>query len=233
MYNNNISYDSNLIYDVSNDISVNISGTYLNALNNSVVVSANSNILETGILLTLNGGNIAINTNSSINAFGSELQLFNNSGLISGNSNINITGTKSNTLNNSVVVGATSNSNTTIQGTQLSLNGGNIAISAKNNISVIGAFIEAFDNDVFTSGTATVLPNGTSLFLDANSVSAVEIYKIDNFIKTEKSKNVFAIQEKELDFVVQNAQMLNLKANEKTISFDIINKEIKFILENI
>ena len=86
-----------------------------------------------------------------------------------------------------------------ILGSEITTSNGNVSVSTDTNVDVTGVDITSASGDV----------------------DAFEKYKIDNFIKTEKSKNVFAIQEKELDFIVQNAQILNL-----------MPKEIKFILEN-
>ena len=88
-------------------------------------------------------------------------------------------------------------------------------------VDATGSDITSASGDVTVSTDTNVDVVGESITSAGGDVDASEKYKIVNFIKIEKSKNVFAIQEKELDFIVQNAQILNL-----------MPKEIKFILEN-
>ena len=88
-------------------------------------------------------------------------------------------------------------------------------------VDVTGESITTANGNVTVSSSIIVDVVGSYITSAGGDVDASEKYKIVNFIKIEKSKNVFAIQEKELDFIVQNAQILNL-----------MPKEIKFILEN-
>ena len=119
-----------------------------------------------------------------------------------------------------------------IVGESITSSHGSPTVSADTNVDVVGSEIITSNGNVSVSADTNVNVTGVDITSASGDVDAFEKYKIDNFIKTEKSKNVFAIQEKELDFIVQNAQILNLMPSEKTLSFDIINKEIKFILEN-
>ena len=85
-------------------------------------------------------------------------------------------------------------------------------------VDILGSEITTSSGDVSVSSSIIVDVTGESITSYIGDVDAFKKYKIDNFIKTEKSKNVFAIQEKELDFIVQNAQILNLMPSEKTLS---------------
>ena len=122
--------------------------------------------------------------------------------------------------------------NVDVVGSEIITSNGNVSVSADTNVDILGSEITTSNGNVSVSTDTNVNVTGVDITSASGDVDAFEKYKIDNFIKTEKSKNVFAIQEKELDFIVQNAQILNLMPSEKTLSFDIINKEIKFILEN-
>ena len=119
-----------------------------------------------------------------------------------------------------------------VTGVDITSSSGDVSVSSSIIVDVTGESITSYIGTPTASTDTNVDVTGVDITSYIGDVDAFEIYKIHNFIKTEKSKNVFAIQEKELDFIVQNAQILNLMPSEKTLSFDIINKEIKFILEN-
>ena len=122
--------------------------------------------------------------------------------------------------------------NVDVTGSDITSYIGDVSVSSSIIVDVTGESITSYIGTPTASTDTNVDVVGESITSYIGNVDAFKKYKIDNFIKTEKSKNVFAIQEKELDFIVQNAQILNLMPSEKTLSFDIINKEIKFILEN-
>ena len=105
-----------------------------------------------------------------------------------------------------------------VTGSDITTANGNVSVSTDTNADVTGSDITTANGDVSVSSSIIVDVTGESITSYIGNVDAFKKYKIDNFIKTEKSKNVFAIQEKELDFIVQNAQILNLMPSEKTLS---------------
>ena len=149
---------------------------------------------------------------------------------VSADTNVDVVGSEIITSNGNVSVSADTNVNVT--GVDITSASGDVTVSSSIIVDVVGESITSYIGTPTASTDTNVDVTGVDITSASGDVDAFEKYKIDNFIKTEKSKNVFAIQEKELDFIVQNAQILNLMPSEKTLSFDIINKEIKFILEN-
>ena len=85
-------------------------------------------------------------------------------------------------------------------------------------VDILGSEITSANGNVTVSTDTNVDVTGESITTSSGNVDAFKKYKIYSFIKIEKSKNVFAIQEKELDFIVQNAQILNIKKKKKTLS---------------
>ena len=106
-----------------------------------------------------------------------------------------------------------------IVGESITSSHGSPTVSADTNVDVVGSEIITSNGSPTASTDTNVNVTGVDITTSNGDVDAFEKYKIDNFIKTEKSKNVFAIQEKELDFIVQNAQILNLMPSEKNFIF--------------
>ena len=105
-----------------------------------------------------------------------------------------------------------------VTGSDITTSSGNVSVSTDTNVDILGSDITTCIGDVTVSTDTNVDVTGESITSYIGNVDAFKKYKIYNFIKIEKSKNVFAIQEKELDFIVQNAQILNLMPSEKTLS---------------
>ena len=113
---------------------------------------------------------------------------------------------------------ASTDTNVSITGVDITSVSGDVTVSSSIVVDATG---ESITSSLGTPGVSTdtnVSITGVDITSASGDVDAFEKYKIDNFIKAEKSKNVFAIQEKELDFIVQNAQILNLMPSEKTLS---------------
>ena len=125
--------------------------------------------------------------------------------------NVDVVGSDITTSSGDVTV--STDTNVDVVGVDITSANGNVSVSSSIIVDVTGESITSYIGTPTASTDTNVDVVGESITSYIGDVDVFGKYKIDNFIKTEK-------------------QILNLMPSEKTLSFDIINKEIKFILEN-